>query len=43
MFASERGTPLDRSDLRRTFARIAKTAGLDVALAYEASARARAS
>jgi len=34
VFASEIGTPLDPSDLRRTFARIAKRAGLDVSFPY---------
>lgn len=34
MFASESGTPLDPSDMRRTFARIAKRAGVDVSFPY---------
>ncbi len=34
MFASENGTPLDPSDLRRTFARVAKKACVDVSFPY---------
>jgi integrase len=34
VFSSEIGTPLDPSDLRRTFARVAKKAGVDVSFPY---------
>ena len=34
VFASEVGSPLDPSDLRRTFARISDRAGLDVGFPY---------
>jgi integrase len=34
MFASENGTPLDPSDLRRTFTRVAKKASVDVSFPY---------